>query len=123
MRLTSAVTALYFLLVCDVVLPNPTVDLGNAALDKVDISCTGDVTEKIIYTYAHDKPGRGGRSRLQAPEYSAQENIHGNLSHNIRITGHGDCYDLVIRLRYTLYILYMLCTDDLIKEEREREGG
>ena len=102
MRLISVVNALNFLLVCDVVLPNPTVDLGNAALDKVDITCTGDVTDKIIYTYDHDKPGRGEKSRLQALEYSAQENTFGNLSQNIRITGNGDCYDLVIRLRYTL---------------------
>ena len=100
-----AVTAIYFLLVCNVVLPNPIEDQDNDALDKVDITCTGKVTEKIIYTYAHDKPDRGGRSRLQALEYSAQESIHGNLSQNIRIAGHGDCYDLVIRLRYTLYIL------------------
>ena len=99
MRVIVAVTALYWLLVCNVVLSNPIEDPDNFALDKVDITCTGDVTDKIIYNYDQDKPGRGETPRLQALEYSAQENIFGNLSQNIRITGNGDCYDLVIRLR------------------------
>ena len=76
-------------------------------LDKVDITCDGNHTEKFTYNYDHDKPGRGEHLRPQPLEYSAQESIYGNLSHNIRITGNGDCYDLVLKLRYILGILYM----------------
>ena len=101
MRLIQVVTALYCLIVCDVVLSNPIEGEDNVELDKVDITCSGNVTDKIIYKYDHDKPD-GGVSRLQPLEYSEQESIYGNLSHNIRITGNGDCYDLVIRLRYDI---------------------
>ena len=101
MRLILAVAASYCVLVYHVVLSNPIEDQDNVALDKVDISCSGDDTDKIIYKYDHDKPD-GGVSRLQPLEYSEQESIYGNLSHNIRITGNGDCYDLVIRLRYDI---------------------
>ena len=100
MRLILAVAASYCVLVYHVVMSNPIEDQDNVALDKVDITCNGDVTDKIIYNYDQNKPERYEPSRVQPLEYSAQENIHGHLSHNIRITGDGDCYDLVIRLRY-----------------------
>ena len=97
-RLSSLI--FYHLLFCNLVLSE-----DHQLLDKVDITCDGDNTDKIIYNYDQDKPGIGGKSRLQTLEYSAEESIYGNLSQNIRISGNGDCYDLVIRLRYTLYIL------------------
>ena len=100
MRLILTVTAFYCLIVWNVVLSNPIEALENVALDRVDITCNGDVTNKIIYKYDQNRPGGGETSRLQALEYSAQENIQGILSQNIKITGDGDCYDLVIRLRY-----------------------
>ena len=69
--------------------------------DLVDISCDGEHTEKILYTYVGRQPYGKGMAQPQTLEYEvdARETISGSLTQNIRINGNGKCYDLFVRLR------------------------
>ena len=73
----------------------------SAPLDLVDISCDGEHTEKILYTYVGRQPYGQGMAQPQTLEYEldARETISGSLTQNIRINGNGKCFDLFVRLR------------------------
>ena len=65
-------------------------------VDQVDITCEGGHVNKLVYNYAHSS---NVKPSLRPLEYEVHETIYGILSHDVRVIGDEDCYELVIRLR------------------------